>query len=391
MYAPADGACADLMMMLRLALRQLRTQPGHAALVTLAISAAVAVTLILRGFETGLYVQSKSAVLDRGGQLILTQAGVSNFLAVRSALPQLTRLEVEEVDGVAAAHPLTSFWVIYGPERNKFPLLLLVYDTLGGPTHLVEGEPIRDGRDVIIDLGLSKRFGLKPGDPLIVSDFEFRVAGITSGSAALFSTFAFVNYDGMIDLFLESEIAPDISTFPLLSFLLVEIKAGADVEQVRRAINAQVPDVDAHTPREIADNDMALGEELFGPIMGVLISLSYVIGMLIVGLIVYADVSARRRMFGILKALGFRVSHIATAVMMQMLLLALVAFPLGALLATVVGAGIEWNMPVYRIYLLDATGLIKTFVGLLLMVIIGALLPLRLIARTDPVIAFQTE
>jgi putative ABC transport system permease protein len=379
------------MMMLRLALRQLTSEPFRAALVALAICCAVAVTLILRGFEQGLYVQSESVVLDRGGQLILAQAGVSNFLAVRSALPQLTRQQVEEIEGVAVAHPVTGFWVIYGPEGNKFPLLLLVYDTFGGPTHLVQGEPIRDGRDVIIDLGLSKRFGLKPGDPLIVSDFEFRVVGITSGSSALFSTLAFVTYDGMIDLFLESEIAPDISTFPLLSFLLVETEPGAAVEQVRRDISTQVPQVNALTPREIADNDMALGEELFGPIMGVLISLSYAIGMLIVGLIAYADVSARRRMFGVLKALGFRVSHIASAVMMQMLLLALVAFPLAVLLALGVGTAIEWNMPVYRIHFLEADGLSRTFLGLVLMVIAGGLLPLRLIARTDPMIAFQSE
>ena len=378
-------------MMLRLALRQLSTEPLHAVLVALAIGMAVAVILILQGFEQGLYAQSESVVLDRGGQLMLTQAGVSNFLAVRSSLPQLTRQQVEAVEGVAAAHPLTGFWVIYGPEGNKFPLLLLVYDDFGGPTHLVAGAPIRNGRDAIIDLGLSKRFGLKPGDPLVISDFEFRVAGITSGSSALFSTFAYVSYDGMIDLFLESEIAPDISTFPLLSFLLVETKPGADIGRVRRAIEAQVPDVDAFTPREIADNDMALGKELFGPIMGVLISLSYVIGMLVIGLIVYADVSARHRTFGVIKALGFRMSQIAFGVMVQMQLLALAAFPVGVLLALAVGAGIEWNMPVYRVQILDMAGLIKTFFGLMLMVVIGGALPLRLIVRTDPVIAFQAE
>jgi ABC-type antimicrobial peptide transport system permease subunit len=379
------------MTMLDLALRQLKFDPLHATLVALAISAAVAVTLILRGFEQGLYVQSESVVLDRGGQLILAQAGVSNFLAVRSSLPQLTRQQVESIDGVAAAHPMTGFWVIYGPEGNKFPLLLLVYDTLGGPTHLVEGAPIQDGRDAIIDIGLSKRFGLKPGDPLVISDFRFRVAGVTSGSSALFSTFAFVTYDGMIDLFLESEIAPDISTFPLLSFLLVETEPGTDIELVRRTIDEAVPTVDALLPGEVAANDVALGKELFGPIMGVLISLSYLIGMLIVGLIVYADVSAKQRTFGVLKALGFRVSHIGAGVMFQMLLLGLVAFPLGLLLALGVGAGIEWNMPVYRIQIMDINGLAQTFIGLILMIIIGGILPLRLIARTDPLIAFQTE
>jgi len=379
------------MDMLRFAWHQFKAEPLHSMLVALAIAAAVAVTLILRGFEQGLYIQSESVVLERGGDLIVTQAGVSNFLAVRSSLPQLTRRRVEAVDGVKAAYPMTGFWVIYGPEGNKFPLLLLVYDKLGGPTHLVAGRPIRDPHDVIIDLSLSKRFGLKPGDSLIVSDFEFHIVGVTSGSSALFSSLAFVTYDGMIDLFLESEIAPDISTFPLLSFLLVEIEPGADVERVRKAIDAQVVDADAYTPRQIADNDMALGKELFGPIMGVLISLSYVIAMLIVGLIVYAEVSARSRMYGVMKALGFGVSRIASSVMIQMQLLSLLALPLGLLLALAIGAVIEWKMPVYRIHILEMVGLMRTFVGLELMVIVGTLLPLRLIARTDPLIAFQTE
>jgi len=377
--------------MFRLAVRQIVHEPLQASLMALAIGVAIAVTLVLRGFEQGLYVQSESIVLDRGGQLILTQAGVSNFLAVRSSLPQLTRQRVEAVEGVAGAYPLTGFWVIYGTEGNKFPLLLLVYDQLGGPTHIVEGRVIRDGRDAVIDMGLSKRFGLKPGDPLVVSDFEFKIVGITSGSSALFSTFAFVTYDGLIDLFLESEIAPDISTFPLLSFLLVATKPGADVDRVAQAIEETVPDVDVFRPQQLANNDVELGAELFGPIMNVLISLSYIVAMLVIGLMVYADVSARRRTYGILKALGFRMAQIARAVLAQVHLLMLAAFPLGVALAYLVGSGIEWAAPVYRVYVLEPMGLIKTFLGVVAMLIVGGLLPLRMIARTDPTIAFQGE
>lgn len=377
--------------MLRFVLRQLTSEPLHTMLVVAAISAAVAVTLILCGFEEGLYAQSEAVVLDRGAQLIAAQAGVSNFLAVRSSLPQLTRQHVEAVEGVKIAHPITSFWVIYGPEGNKFPLLLLVFDSFGGPPNLIAGRPIRGGHDAVIDAGLSKRFGLKVGDKLIVSDFSFDIVGITRGSSALFSTFAFVSYDGMIDLFLESEIAPDISTFPLLSFLLVETLPNADVDQVRRAMEAQVPDVDVFTPRELADKDVALGKELFGPIMNVLISLSYVIGMLIIGLVVYADVGAKLRTFGVLKALGFRVSHIASGVMLQTLIMTILAFPLGLVVALGVAAAIEANMPVYRVYFLEPDIMFKALVGLVFMAIIGGLLPLRLIAREEPAIAFQSE
>ncbi len=377
--------------MLRLAYRQLLLEPLSSALIALAIGVAIAATLILRGFEQGLYLQSESVVLDRGGQLIVTQAGVANFLAVRSSLPQLTRQQVESVAGVANAHPVTGFWVIYGPARNKFPLLLLVHDTLGGPTGIIDGESIRTARDVVIDIGLSERFGLRPGDPLIISDFEFRISGITSGSSALFSTFAFVSYDGMIDLFLESEIAPDISTFPLLSFLLVETRAGSNVADVARGIEENVPVADVHTPVALAASDVALGKELFGPIMGLLISLSYVIGMLVIGLVVYADVNARQRTLAIMKALGFRMPRIVAGVLAQMSMLILVAFPVGLLLAMAAAGGIESAMPVYRVYVLEPGGLVNTIAGLILMVLIGGLLPLRVIARTEPLVAFQAE
>lgn len=377
--------------MWKLAVKQLRHEWSHFGLTILAISAAIAMILVLRGFEQGLYVQSESVVLDRGGDLILTQSGVSNFLAVRSSLPQLTRAEVEAVEGVKIAHPITGFWVIYGPESNKFPLLLLVYDTLGGPTHLIDGRPIQNARDIVIDVGLSKRFDLKLGDPLIISDFEFRISGITSGSSALFSTFAYVSYDGMIDLFLDSEIAPDISTFPLLSFLLVETTEGQDTATVAKRIEENVPTVDVFRPKSLAKKDVELGMELFGPIMTVLIMLAYIIGMLVIGLIIYSDVSQRRRNFAVMKALGFKLSQIAKGIIWQSLILVFLAFPIGVLLAYLTGKGIEQNMPVYLIEIMDPDGLLKVLLGVLFMMLLGSLLPLRMIRRTDPVIAFQAE
>ncbi len=377
--------------MWRLAIKQLTYEWSRSLLTALAISAAIAMILVLRGFEQGLYAQSENVVLDRGGDLFLTQSGVSNFLAVRSSLPQLTRSEVEAIKGVKTAHPLTGFWAIYGPQGNKFPLLLLVYDTKGGPTHLIEGEPIRSSRDIVIDIGLSKRFNLKPGEPLVVSDFEFTVSGITSGSSALFSTFAYVSYDGMIDLFLESEIAPDISTFPLLSFLLVELDEGMDQASIAQQIEEAVPVVDVFQPGTLANNDKALGKELFGPIMNVLVILSYIIGMLVIGMIIYSDVSLRRRSFAVMKALGFKLSHIAKGILIHSMIIVLLAYPIGVFLAHMTSMGIEFNMPVYLVQVLEPFGLLKVLIGVLAMMIIGSLLPLRLITKTDPVLAFQVE
>jgi putative ABC transport system permease protein len=243
----------------------------------------------------------------------------------------------------------------------------------------------------VIDAGLAKRYGLRPGDPLVISDFRFRVAGITRGQSAMLTPFVFIGYDGLIDLFLESEIAPDLSTFPLLSFLLVELAPGAQAKAVAQAIERAVPEADVLTADELAAKDVALGQELFGPIMGALIGLAYLIGILVVGLIVYADTIARRRAFGVMKALGFRLRHMLAAVAAQTLMLLVLAWPLGVGLAFAVATGIEALAPVYRVYVLEPAGLAWALAGVLAMALAGAALPLRVVARADPTIAFQGE
>lgn len=377
--------------MWHLAYRQLTAEPLRSALTACAVAATIAVILVLRGFEQGLYAQLEAAVTTRGAPLFVAQAGVSNFIAVRSSLPQLARARVEAVAGVGEAHPVTGFFVTYGPEGNRTPVYLLVHDTLGGPVRIVEGDPIRAGRDAVIDAGLAKRYGLRPGDPLVISDFRFRVAGITRGQSAMLTPFVFIGYDGLIDLFLESEIAPDLSTFPLLSFLLVELAPGAQAKAVAQAIERAVPEADVLTADELAAKDVALGQELFGPIMGALIGLAYLIGILVVGLIVYADTIARRRAFGVMKALGFRLRHMLAAVAAQTLMLLVLAWPLGVGLAFAVATGIEALAPVYRVYVLEPAGLAWALAGVLAMALAGAALPLRVVARADPTIAFQGE
>ncbi len=145
------------------------------------------------------------------------------------------------------------------------------------------------------------------------------------------------------------------------------------------------------TPEQLADRDVALGKELFGPIMHVLITLSYFIGILVIGLIIYSDVSGRRRSFGVMKALGFRLPAIARGIIMQNGLLLLLAYPIGVALAYTVARGIEWKMPVYLVYVTDPSGLVTVLLGVICMMLLGSLLPLRLVAQTDPMLAFQEE
>jgi len=376
--------------MLKLVFRQLQLDPLRTALTGLALAAVVAVILIFEGFMEGVVAQSRNAVLERGADLIVTQAGVKNMTLARSVLPQFSRGDVEAIVGVNEAHPLTGIPVIYEQDGQRAPLLLIVYDTSGGPAQLKAGDMISGPREIVVDESFANKFALGPGDPVIVSEFEFTIAGIAEGDAAFFSAFGFARFDDLIDFYFESDLAADISTFPLLSFLLVELTENADAVAVAAEIEASVPSADVYAPEQLAAEDEALGRSLLGPIFGFLVVAGYISGVLVTGIIMFAAVNSRRRDFGVLKALGFTQRFLASAVIVEALTLILIAIPLGLLLARIVATGIEELMPLYLVPVMEPEPVLRTVVACVVFAILGALIPVRLIRRVDPSLVFRS-
>lgn len=376
--------------MLRLIQRQLDLDRLRTVLTAIAIAAVIAVILVLEGFHSGLRAQSRDAVLARGADLVVTQAGVANLHAARSVLPQFTRRDVEAVEGVAAAHPMTGILTIYLLDGRRTPVYLLVHDDVGGPRRLLAGSGAATARDIVIDRSLARIHGLQPGDPFVVSDFEFRVSGIAAGAAALFTPFAFIRFDGLIDFYFESDLAADISTFPLLSYLLVELLPGADRDAVAARIEAAVPDGDVFTPERLADNDVALVVTMLGPVFGLLISVGYLIGVLVIAIIMFAAVHARRRAFGLLKALGFTNAFLAFSVVGEAVALTLVAIPAGIALAAGVAALVGATMPLYLVLPLEVASVLQTAAAALVFAIVGALVPIQMIRRLEPDLVFRS-
>lgn len=374
----------------KLVLRQLQADPARTALTSFALAAVVAVILIFEGFLEGVVEQSRDAVLDRGADVIVTQAGIENFTLARSVLPQSARGEVEAVDGVVAAYPLTGIPVIYEQADVRAPLLLLVYDTNGGPSRIAAGRAISEPREIVVDRSFAKKFGLAPGDPLLISDFEFTISGLTAGAAAFFSAFGYVRYDDLIDFYFESDLAADISTFPLLSFLLVDVGDESRPADVAAEIERRVPSADAFLPEQVADKEEALARALLGPIIGLLVAAGYVSGALVTGIIMFATVNGRRRSLGVLKALGFSHRYLGVSVVAEALALIAIALPLGWLLAGIVAYSIEALLPLYRVPVTVPAPLLRTAIAALAFGIIGALAPIRSIRHLDPSVVFRS-
>jgi len=376
--------------MFRLIYRQVLYDPFRTLLTCVVLGSALALILLLEGFQTGLFVQLKNVSLNRDADLIVAQSGVTNFVAARSLLPQISREIIESIEGVKEAHPITSMPVIYQkPGYRKSPIFFMVYDTGGGPKTIKKGTFASKPRDIVIDESLAVLYDLKVGDPFIVADFKFKISGITQKASALFTAFAFINYDDMIDFFFDSDLVGDISNLPLLSFLLVQIHNDADANTVAAAIEKAEPEADVFYPLQLSDNDVELGRTLFGPVMGVLIGAGYIIALLVVGMIMFAAVHSRLRNFGVIKALGFQNHSLIIGIVVESLVMILLAFPIALLLSQLGAWLIESYAPLYMVPVLEIVPLIRTFFAALSLGIIGAYLPYRFIAKLDPAIVFR--
>ena len=165
--------------------------------------------------------------------------------------------------------------------------------------------------------------------------------------------------------------------------------AGTDANAVAAQIEDAVRAADVFLPADLAAQDAALSRALLGPIFRILVVAGYLSGILVTGIIMFAAVNARTRDFGILKALGFSQGFLSGSVVVEALLLAAFALPIGLLLAQGISVAIETFMPLYRVPVTETLPVARTAVACLAFTVLGALLPVRRIRGVEPSVVFR--
>jgi putative ABC transport system permease protein len=278
--------------------------------------------------------------------------------------------------------------VIFFQGGRRTPIQLVAYDSAGAP-RIGAGRAIAGAREIVLDTSLARLHGLRVGDGVEILDRPLRVVGLSTGTDINFSPLAFVTYDELIDLYLEARVPGAMGGAPLLSFLLVELRPGADPASVRRALESGVEGVDVFTPAELSREDVNLGRRLFGPVVNLLVVVAWLAVILAVGLTMYAAVLDRRRDFGVMKALGVPTRALAATVVVETLLVVALGFPIALLIAKAAGAGIE-GMSLYRVVPWAAPVVVRGAIAALLAALIGALIPVRRLAALEPDMVFRS-
>lgn len=362
-----------------LARRNLFRDRTRFLLSVIGVAVSVGLILLLAAYRSGVYRQASAYLDNTPGSIVVAEKGIRDFLGTSSVLPPGAIEAVEATPGVERAIPVVSEFVIFERHGRKDGFFLIGYDPArgGGPWKLVDGrEPSADD-ELVIDRTTADQHDIVIGDTIMLLDRAATVVGLSDETTFWAGSIAFARITTLESLLR----APG-----LRSFLLVSPAAGVRPADLRDRL--VVPRAEVLLKDDIIANDAKLMGRVYDTPIGLMVAIGFVVGVLVVGLVIYTATIERRREFGAVKAIGARNRVLYRVVGTQ----ALIASALGAVagigFAFVAGAALMAWRPQFLVAI-EPTAVAIVLASSVVMALLAALIPARSVARLEPAEVFR--
>jgi putative ABC transport system permease protein len=207
---------------------------------------------------------------------------------------------------------------------------------------------------------------------------EFEIVGLSDGTTSWMTSFFFIRKSAAENLLL----APGAT-----SLLLVTPDRGADEGPLLQRL-AELDGVDALPKTAVIENDTKLLVEVFSAPIRLMAGIAVLVGVLVVGLVIYTATVERSREYGMLKAIGSGNSLLYKLVAVQAAVAAGLGLLGGIALAAALARLIHLLRPEFLI-VLQPSSIAIAFASGVGMALLAGLLPARSIARLEPAAAFR--
>jgi putative ABC transport system permease protein len=190
----------------------------------------------------------------------------------------------------------------------------------------------------------------------------------------------------------KSQPTPDpkpLSSKDPISFVLVRAKPGENLQSLKQRLVAALPDTRADTRDEMALQTQRYWQERsgIGFILGLGAVVGLIVGVVIVGQILYSSVSDHIKEFGTLKAMGASDWAIYKVIIEQAMWMAVLGYVPGMALCLGVAA---WTSATQGILILITPGSAAAVFGItVVMCITSAIFAIQKVTRVDPAIVFK--
>ena len=135
-------------------------------------------------------------------------------------------------------------------------------------------------------------------------------------------------------------------------------------------------------------NDRKLMARVYDAPIGLMVAIAFVVGVLVVGLVIYTATIERRREYGALKAIGARNRTLYRVVTTQAFIAAAAGAVSGIALGYGAGAALMAWRPQFPVDI-EPVAVGVVLIASLVMAVLAALIPARAVARLEPAEVFR--
>ncbi len=344
------------------------------------VAVAILLIIVLLGVYSGSVKQMSAYVDNVDADLWVAQEGSPDMIHSFSVVPEAMVDQLRGFDGVAQVYPLTSRTTLVDIKGQQNSLILVGYEPggAGGPWKMVEGRSDPGPGEIVCDRVTMETNDLNLGDTFEIDDKPYRIVGVSEDTTIMVAQYAFVDIDEA-----RQALGPN-----RVNFILIKTAPEADREQVRRQIAAAYPQQTVYTREEFSENNAAVIRVGILPILSVVVVIAFIIGVAIVGLVVYSATLEKYSEYGVLKAVGASSMALYKIVLEQALISSLLGYLVGAL-ASLWVARIISRIVVQISVAFSWQQFLSAFVAAIAMSVIASYVPAHKINNIDPVIVFK--
>ena len=345
----------------------------------LAVSIGITLLLVLVGMTRGSINEVAERIQNVGADMIVQQAGATNFFALKSGiLPARYRELIEEVPGVAAVSPVVTwtltyrsqFYVAYGIDPEQF-------STIGGELEIVRGRQLSGRGEVVIDSRMAEATGHAVGDDIELLGSVFRIVGISKEGIGA-------------RIFLQmTQLQEMLHQENRVSLFFVRCTGPEAVKSTARAIENDIKGVRCQLLENFAD-EMARSMSGLKEFIGAITATTLIVSLLVILLAMYTTIMERTKEIGILKSLGASRRFIMGNILLESVILTVLGV-LGGYALTY--GAVRYLGVIYPLLTIEVTPFWIIAGSLLGIVggVLGALYPAAIAVRQDPVRALSYE
>ncbi len=374
--------------MFTVALKILLYDKTRSCITLLGVVFAVGLIFSQMGIFLGL-VQTSSVIIDHTpGDIWVTSKNSKNF-DFSQPFPEYIYYQILSEEGVASAEKLIVAWgVIRQNEGGTEQVEIVGFnpDTgIGGPWEMVAGDParVKNGNFFIVDESAMSRLGdIDIGEYRDVLSHRLQLVGISKGVKS-FTTAPIIFTSFALAQNLVTYLGSDSTVF-----VVIKVAPGYAVDKVIAALKKRLNEVDVFDEQTFSRKTRLYWtmETGVGFSFMLTISISFLIGMLIVGQTIYNSTLEHIKEFGTLKALGATNGDIYKIIFSQAFLNAMLGYLVSLLLTLL-------TVKLYEAA--DMVMVVTWWVNLLvlgltlIMCLAASFVSIRKIKKIDPAILFR--